>query len=45
MTRVAQQYLDPRRLTTLVVGDYDVMSRDLPRLNLGAPSCLAADTF
>lgn len=45
VTRVARQYLTPERLTTLIVGDYGVVSRDLPRLNLGAPSILAADTF
>ncbi len=45
VTRVTQQYLDPSRLTTLVVGDYGVVSRDLPRLNLGVPSILASDTF
>jgi predicted Zn-dependent peptidase len=45
VTRVARQYLDPARLTTLVVGDYSVVGRDLPKLDLGAPSILAADTF
>jgi len=45
VTRVSLQYLDPARLTTLVVGDFGVVSRDLPKLNLGAPSILAADTF
>ena len=45
VTRVTQLYLDPSRLTTLVVGDYGVVSRDLPRLNLGVPSILASDTF
>jgi predicted Zn-dependent peptidase len=45
VTRVAQKYLDPSRLTTLVVGDYGVVARDLPKLDLGAPAILAADTF
>jgi predicted Zn-dependent peptidase len=45
VTRVAQQYLDPGRLTTLVVGDYSAVARDLPKLDLGAPAILAADTF
>ena len=45
VTRVTQQYLDPSRLTTLVVGDYGVVSRDLPRLNLGVPSILASVPF
>ncbi|MGE3956686.1 MAG: M16 family metallopeptidase [Vicinamibacterales bacterium] len=43
--RVAYEHLDPARLTTLVVGDYAVVSRDLPQLNLGVPTVLAADTF
>jgi predicted Zn-dependent peptidase len=45
VTRVSQQYLDPSRLTTLVVGDYGIVSRDLSKLGLGVPSILAADTF
>jgi predicted Zn-dependent peptidase len=45
VTRVARKYLDPERLTTLVVGDYGVVARDLPKLELGAPAILAADTF
>ncbi|HUR35940.1 MAG TPA: pitrilysin family protein [Vicinamibacterales bacterium] len=45
VTRVTQQYLDPARLTTLIVGDYGAVSRDLPKLDLGVPSILAADTF
>ncbi len=45
VTRVAQQYLSPDRLTTLIVGDYSVVSRGLPTLELGAASVLAADTF
>jgi zinc protease len=45
VTRVMRQYLDPSRLTTLVVGDYSVIARDLPTLDLGTPSILAADTF
>jgi predicted Zn-dependent peptidase len=45
VTRVAHKYLDPPRLTTLVVGDYGVVARDLPKLDLGAPAILAADTF
>jgi zinc protease len=45
VTRVARQYLDPPRLTTLVVGDYGVVAGDLARLDLGIPSILAADTF
>lgn len=45
VTRVTQQYLDPARLTTLVVGDYGVIAKDLPKLDLGTPSILAPDTF
>lgn len=45
VTRVAVEHLDPARLSTLIVGDYFAVSRDLPRLNLGAASVLAADTF
>ncbi len=45
VTRVAQHYLSPDRLTTLIVGDYSVVSRGLLTLKLGVPSMLAADTF
>ena len=45
VTRAAAQHLDPSRLTVLAVGDYFAVSRDLPRLSLGAASVLAADTF
>ena len=43
--RVARQHLDPARLTTLIVGDYGAVARDLPGLGLGMPAILAADTF
>ena len=45
VTRVARQYLDPARLTTLIVGDHAAVARDLPGLGLGTPAILAADTF
>jgi len=45
VTRVARQYLDPARLTTLVVGDYAAIAADLGKLDLGTPSTLAVDTF
>lgn len=45
VTRVTRQYLDPERLTTLVVGDYGVVGRELTGLGLGVPSILAPDTF
>jgi predicted Zn-dependent peptidase len=44
-TRVLAQHLDPARLTTLVVGDLDVIGRDLTPLNLGEVVVLSADTF
>jgi predicted Zn-dependent peptidase len=45
VTRVTSEYLDPSRLTTLVVGDYDTIARDLGRLDLGHATLLSADTF
>lgn len=45
VTRVAAQYLDPARLTTLVVGDYDATAPDLARLDLGTPGVLSTDAF
>jgi predicted Zn-dependent peptidase len=45
VTRVSAQHLDPARLTTLVVGDYDTIATDLGRLDLGVPTLLSADTF
>jgi predicted Zn-dependent peptidase len=40
VVRVAQQYLDPTRLTTLVVGDHGVIEQSLHQLGLGAPRIL-----
>ena len=45
VTRAMARHLDPERLTTLVVGDLDVVGRDLPRLGLGEPVVLSAETF
>lgn len=45
VTRVSARHLDPSRLITLVVGDYDAIARDLEGLNLGAASVLATDMF
>lgn len=45
ITRVSARHLDPSRLITLVVGDYDAIAQDLDGLNLGATSVLAADMF
>ena len=43
VTRVAQQYLHPDRLTTLVVGDLDRIGTDLAGLGLGEPRVLSAE--
>jgi zinc protease len=45
ITRVTAQYLNPERLTTLIVGDYAAIARTLEPLDLGVPSLLSADTF
>ena len=45
VSRVMQHHLDPERLTTLVVGDVDVVGQDLGLLDLGAPVTLSADSF
>jgi predicted Zn-dependent peptidase len=45
VTRVTARHLDPSRLTTLVVGDYDTIAQDLGQLDLGDPSVLSADIF
>jgi predicted Zn-dependent peptidase len=45
VTRVAARHLDPGRLTTLIVGDFDTFAGDLARLGLGAPIVLSAETF
>ena len=44
-TEVARRHLDPSRLTTLVVGDFDRIARDLAQLNLGEPVVLSSETF
>ncbi len=44
-TRVSAEYLDPARLTTLIVGDLDVIGGDLPQLGLGDPVVLSSDPF
>jgi zinc protease len=41
VTRVAEQYIDPSRLLTVIVGDREKVAPALPRLNLGAASELA----
>jgi predicted Zn-dependent peptidase len=40
VTRVAEQYLDPARLTTLVVGDHSVIADSLQGLGLGDPQVM-----
>jgi zinc protease len=45
VTRVAARHLDPARLTTLIVGDFDRFAGDLARLGLGSPIVLSAETF
>jgi zinc protease len=38
VTRAAEQYIDPSRLLTVIVGDRDKVAAALPRLNLGTAS-------
>jgi predicted Zn-dependent peptidase len=45
VSRVMTKHVDPERLTTLIVGDLDVIGADLGRLGLGEPLVLSADAF
>ncbi|HEV3139892.1 MAG TPA: pitrilysin family protein, partial [Vicinamibacterales bacterium] len=45
VSRVMTRHLDPSRLVTLVVGDLDVVGRDLAQLGHGEPVVLPADSF
>jgi zinc protease len=45
VSRVMERHLDPARLTTLIVGDFDVIARDLGGLGLGDPVVLSAESF
>ena len=45
VSRVMARHLDPARLTTLVVGDFDVIGADLAGLGLGEPTVLSSDAF
>jgi zinc protease len=45
VSRVMARHLDPARLTTLVVGDVDVIGQDLGRLDLGEPVILPPESF
>jgi hypothetical protein len=40
--RVAQQYVDPARMVTLIVGDHDRIASSLETLDLGEPVVLSA---
>jgi zinc protease len=44
VTRVSSEHIDLQRLVTLVVGDLDAIAADLPRLGLGEPIVLSADS-
>ena len=39
------RHLDPTRLTTVVVGDYDAVGADLARIGLGDPVVMSAEAF
>ncbi|MBI4265149.1 MAG: insulinase family protein [Acidobacteria bacterium] len=43
VTRVAARYLDPARVTTLVVGDHGTIADSMDALGLGEPQLLPAD--
>lgn len=43
VTRVAQRHLDPSRLVTLIVGDYEAVASALQDLRLGEPVAIADD--
>jgi predicted Zn-dependent peptidase len=45
VSRVMERHLDPARLTTLIVGDYDAIGRDLDALGFGEPVVLSAESF
>ena len=45
VARVMERHLDPARLTTLIVGDFDTIGRDLSGLGLGEPVVLSAESF
>jgi zinc protease len=45
VSRVMERHVDPARLTTLIVGDLDVIGTDLGALGLGEPVVLPADAF
>ena len=45
VTDALARHLDPARLTTVVVGDYDVVGADLARIGLGEPVVMSAEAF
>jgi predicted Zn-dependent peptidase len=45
VTRAASTYLDPSRLTTLIVGDLETIADDLKQLDLGEAVVLPAEAF
>jgi zinc protease len=45
VSRVMARHLDPARLTTLVVGDFEAIGADLAGLGLGDPAVLPPDSF
>jgi predicted Zn-dependent peptidase len=45
VSRVMARHVDPARLTTLIVGDLDVIGADLGALGLGDPVVLPPDAF
>jgi predicted Zn-dependent peptidase len=45
VSRVMARHLDPARLTTRVVGDFDAIAADLAGLGLGEPAVLTPDAF
>jgi zinc protease len=45
VTRAAAEHLDPSRMTTLIVGDYETIAGGLAQLSLGDAVLLSPDTF
>jgi predicted Zn-dependent peptidase len=45
VSRVMAHHLDPARLTTLVVGDFEAIGQDLAGLGLGEPVVLSAESW
>lgn len=43
VTRVAERYVDPRRATTLVVGDHQAIAESVRAIGLGEPQLLPSD--